>query len=324
MINDSNIAEENRTHEDASTVNRAPIIVYPLKSLARWYNSGIEGLGRTAAADQFSAAWRAAFSERLQQCAQMRKTSRQNREQRIRERAYFLSQQCGFPSGRDLEFWVQASELEPRWLWPGRLRAWLGGQKDAVSTIQAVATVLALTLGGVWTYKIFVLERVTSPHIDLSQVVTGKLISPDWYWIQVSITAKNTGRSLAKFDTADIEVDQITPLPENIQEDIKDGYNPVAGNVLNIPWKGLCRYIRPFSPTLESGESAPKVVEFIIPAWLQTVRIVTFLTSKSVANGQGWNVLTIYNLTGSTNDESQAMSKLTPDNHLLCTYDRDH
>jgi hypothetical protein len=191
-----------------------------------------------------------------------------------------------------------------------------------VSTIQAVTTVFALIVGGVWTYKIFILERVTSPHVDVSQVVTGKLISPDWYWIQVSINAKNTGRSLVKFDTADIEVDQITPLPEKIKEDIKDGNYPVAGNDLNIPWKGLCRYVRPFSPTLESGESAPKVVEFIIPGWLQTVRILTFLTSKSLTNGQGWNALTIYNLTGSTNDETQAMSKLTPDNHLLCTYDK--
>jgi hypothetical protein len=42
------------------------------------------------------------------------------REQRIRERAYFLSQQSGFPIGRDLDFWIQASRLEPNWSWPGR------------------------------------------------------------------------------------------------------------------------------------------------------------------------------------------------------------
>jgi uncharacterized protein YjbI with pentapeptide repeats len=46
---------------------------------------------------------------------------RRHREQRIRVRAYFRWQQSGCPVGRDLDFWVQASQSEPRWLWPARL-----------------------------------------------------------------------------------------------------------------------------------------------------------------------------------------------------------
>jgi hypothetical protein len=58
---------------------------------------------------------------------------RENREQRIKVRAYLLWKQAGCPVGRDLDFWRQASRLEPRWLWPSRLRAWLGPQKNALS-----------------------------------------------------------------------------------------------------------------------------------------------------------------------------------------------
>jgi hypothetical protein len=109
MIDDSKIAKESRAYENSSTVNRTADITSTLRNSLCWWDSSIKGLRRTAAAEQFSAAWRAAFSQRVRQCTQMRERSRQNREQRIRERAYFLSQQSGFPTGRDLEFWVQAS-----------------------------------------------------------------------------------------------------------------------------------------------------------------------------------------------------------------------
>src|SRR5215813_9421368 len=54
---------------------------------------------------------------------------RGNREQRIRERAYFLWRQSGCPVGRDLDFWLQASRFESHWFWPGCLRDWLGNQR---------------------------------------------------------------------------------------------------------------------------------------------------------------------------------------------------
>jgi hypothetical protein len=166
-------------------------------------------------------------------------------------------------------------------LWPGRLRSWLGSQKDALSTIQAVATVLALSVGGLWTYQIFILEREISPHVDISQVVAGKLISPDRYWIQISLTTKNTGKSLVQFDAADITIEQITPLPRKVEEDIENNKDPISPGNWNGPWQGLCRYVRPFSPSIEAGESDTSEVEFVIPAWLQTVRIFTFLINRS-------------------------------------------
>src|SRR5271155_2188639 len=89
-------------------------------------------------------------------------------------------------------------DLIPKWT----LDTW----KDLMTVIQAFATIVALVLGGWWTYKIFVLERETSPHANVSQVVTGKFIPPKWYWIQIYVTAQNTGKTLVKFDTADIRV----------------------------------------------------------------------------------------------------------------------
>jgi hypothetical protein len=243
--------------------------------------------------------------------------ARWRREQRIRERAYFLWQQSGFPSGRDLDFWILARALEPRWLWPGRLRVWLISQKDAVSTIQALATVLALGVGAVLGYIV-----VTAPNVELSQVVTGKLIASRWYWIQISITAKNIGtRGILTFDTVDSRIEQITPLPEPIESDIKNDKDPVGATDLSIPWSGLCRYSRSFPLRLVPGESDTILVDFVIPAWLKTIRVYTYLGNISVNPTLGVSAATIYNLTGSNNDEAQGMEKLSPDNHRLCAYD---
>jgi hypothetical protein len=256
---------------------------------------------------------------------------RKNWEQRIHERAYFLWQEAGCPAGRELDFWVQASQLEPRLLWPGRLRTWLASQKDALSTIQAVATVLALVVGGLWTYQIFILERNVSSHVDISQIVTGQLISPEWYWIQLSVTAKNTGKRLVELTTADITVAQIMPLSAAIDDDIKNGKDPINLSLhgsnnertnWNIPWKGLCRYSIPFSVKIEPEESDTEDVDFIIPTWLKTIGVYTFLKNDKDNQGLGWHAFSIYNLRGSTDDEQKSMAKLIPNDKRLCAYDR--
>jgi hypothetical protein len=206
----------------------------------------------------------------------------------------------------------------------------VGTWKDLMAGIQSVATVIALLAGGWWTYQIFVLERETSPHANVTQVVTGKLISQKWYWIQISITAQNTGKSLVQFDDADIRVQQINPVPSNVEESIKNKKDPVEIPDLYIPWKGLCRYFRPYSIKLEAGESDTTEVEFLIPAWLKTVRIYTYLENTTdysgwlfwrKSNNYGWHTVTLYDLKGSTEDEGQAMAKLLPNNDRVCAYD---
>jgi hypothetical protein len=140
--------------------------------------------------------------------------SLKNREQRIRERAYFLSQQAGFPVGRDLDFWVQASQLEPSCLWLRRVRAWLVSQKDAVSTIQAVTTILALGVGALWTWWLFdpVAQRV--PNLYVTQSAETKKLGQGLLLLHVTFLLENTGKTTAYLTCAAFIVSRVAPATD--------------------------------------------------------------------------------------------------------------
>jgi hypothetical protein len=193
--------------------------------------------------------------------------------------------------------------------------------KSIMEAVQSFATVIALIIGGIWTYKLFIEERESYPHVKISQNLTGKLISPEWYWIQLSITTENTGKSLAHIDKADLRVQQISPLPKNVIAYVTEKQIPVPHDYLHIEWKLLCRYVRPFPVTLEPGESDTNDVEFVIPAWLKTVKIYSYLENTS-GEEYGWHATTIYDINGDNKDETEAMAKLIPSDDTLCDIDR--
>lgn len=85
---------------------------------------------------------------------------------------------------------------------------------------------------------------------------------------------------------------------------------------MKILWRGVCRYFRPIEINIEPGESHTETVEFIIPSWLKTVRIYTYLKNATVKD-YGWYVVTIYDVKGAADDNAQPMVLNAP----FCAYD---
>jgi hypothetical protein len=195
----------------------------------------------------------------------------------------------------------------------GRFGAW----KDVLAAAQSVATVIALLIGGFWTYWVFVENREDLPHANISESVTGRLISPEWYWLQVSVTITNAGKHLVAIGDADITVQQILPLPDNISKNIVTKQDSVPRDAFVIPWHGLCRYARPSKISVEPGEHDTTTFDFVIPAWVRLVKIYSFFKHPKI----GWHETVVYEIKGSTEGETQAMSKLTPSTDRICAFD---
>jgi hypothetical protein len=193
--------------------------------------------------------------------------------------------------------------------------------KDSTAIIQSIATTLALIIGGFWTYTLFISKRENFPHAVISQNVIGKLVTSDWYWLQIFIEVRNTGDTVVSIDTADIRVQQILPLPDDILEGIRNKKDPVPRLKMLIPWKGICRYVRPFSTKIEPGESDRAEAQFLIPAWLHTVRVYSYLGNRTSQEKYGWVASLSYDLKGADANETENMAKLVPNTDRLCAFD---
>jgi hypothetical protein len=192
--------------------------------------------------------------------------------------------------------------------------------KDALATIQSFATIVALIVGGYWTYTTFIMERTSFPHVKMSQTVQGRLVAPEWYWIMASITVENTGKYLVSIDNIDVRVQQISPLSDNISKHISETTDPAPKNQMHIPWPLICRYWRPFHRRIEPGESDTFEVEFLVPAWLKTIRVYTYLKNLALTEEVGWDKVTVFEMKGGA-DEKTSMDGLKTSDRSLCAID---
>jgi Protein of unknown function (DUF2934) len=242
-----------------------------------------------------------------------------NREQRIREQAYFLSEQAGFPAGRDLEFWDQARRLEPRWLWPGRVRGWLSGQKDAIATIQAFATVLALGVGALWTWWLFdpVAQRV--PNLYVTQSAETKKLGQGLLLLHVTLILENTGKTTAFLTCAALIVSQIVPANDQelkrLSADVHDVLKTPSPNWQMLKWE-IDDSLARDDFFVEVGNHTQYTADFILPDMnasngaekLRTVQIYSNFQRTIPGNnkcrrkpnggieGPGWATTTLYDL----------------------------
>lgn len=84
--------------------------------------------------------------------------------------------------------------------------------KDKVETLQAAATVVALIVGGVWTYKLFLEERNPFPHANIEQQISHVVVSKHVNILRVGVNLTNAGTAILLSSGGIIRIQQVVPL----------------------------------------------------------------------------------------------------------------
>ena len=64
---------------------------------------------------------------------------------------------------------------------------------ELAQAIQALATVAALIIGGIWTYQLFVLQRLAYPHLKIEHSVSDISFPDNRILLVVDVTHVNSG-----------------------------------------------------------------------------------------------------------------------------------
>jgi len=164
--------------------------------------------------------------------------------------------------------------------------------KDWMSIIQSVITVAAIIAAGIW----FFWRGEPSTKVNFTHVVAHRQINEQWTWLHVSIIISNVGKRTLDLKSGIIRVQKILPLDPKISERIKRNETPIDEKAMIVLWP---RIGKPYKPKIdikiESGESDRVNCEFIIPSYVQTIKIYSFF-KKSEDSTIGWPVTTIYDI----------------------------
>lgn len=176
--------------------------------------------------------------------------------------------------------------------------------KDLVDIFSSVVTILAIGIGGIWTYSLFIKERADFPHANIEQKISHVAFAKGVNLMRVAVEITNTGKSKLKLNKADVRVQRVLPFKgcsDEVKPCVADQINQslklVEQPVERFTWPLHARIDRLFDVEIEPGEKAVVDYEFALPDELQVVRVYSHLRNDAAPNptlNTGWQLAEFY------------------------------
>lgn len=172
-----------------------------------------------------------------------------------------------------------------------------GGIKEPVQTIQAVVTIIALLMGGIWSYNLFIKHRELYAKADIQHKIATVRLTNDKILLRVAVSIHNSGNVLLPLREGEVRIERVLPLSDVSQEKLgKDGGLIVDANLHLWPTiKLLPLKWQRGQFNIEPGEQDEIPADFVLSSNLEVVNVDTHLTNPSNPS-LGWRHSTIVNL----------------------------
>jgi hypothetical protein len=179
--------------------------------------------------------------------------------------------------------------------------------KDLFDIAQALATVIAIGVGGAWSYLLFVRTRQKYPRAKLEHKITHRNIPDGKILLHVGVTISNEGDVLLSLISTQTRIQKVLPVADHILDSIKKGEDPVEEGKTEIEWPliGSSRKSEweEGQREIEPGESDELIYDFIIDSGIQTVEVYTYVKNASKKQREiGWPLTTIYDIRASSRE----------------------
>ena len=171
--------------------------------------------------------------------------------------------------------------------------------REIVDVVESGVTMLALIVGGIWTWLLFVRQRINLPRLITSIEPHALRLDHGWL-IHVNIAIRNTGTVLARLARAELRLRQMVPLPDEFESLTRRGCDPVEQGRSEILWPMLARREWSYGEReceIEPGESDALVADFFAPASVESVQLYLFIANEAKKpQNIGWTSTVVHEL----------------------------
>lgn len=171
---------------------------------------------------------------------------------------------------------------------------------DIFQIFEAAATVIAIIVGGYWTYMLFVKRRIDFPRANITQQVTHRAISNGKLLVHVDVIISNVGDMLLQLESGGVGILQIVPLPDAVLDSFKKGTCPVKEGQTVVDWPPVGQ--RPVTWKkaefeIEPGETDQVNFDFFLNPGIETVQVYSYFNNaRKLGRKIGWGQTTMYDL----------------------------
>lgn len=167
----------------------------------------------------------------------------------------------------------------------------LSAIKDFFAIVQSVATVIAIIVGGVWTYWLFVRKRQSYPRAKIEHKISHRPTLGGKVLLSVDTIISNIGDVLISVESGRISVSQMLPPQSQLLNIIKGNNEVMVTNWQNLASQGTSKF------EIEPGESHQLPYHFLIASDIQTIFVYTYFRNVEKPGRElGWEITTIYDI----------------------------
>ncbi len=162
--------------------------------------------------------------------------------------------------------------------------------KDIISILQSIFTIAAIIAGTWW----FFFQAEASPRVEISHSVVHRKIHNQWIWVYASISLSNVGKRPVHFNSITVWLQKILPLDKNIKYKMEQG-TKIINEKGDVEWPLIGElYQSTIDIKIEPGEKDKINYEFLVPSYVKTVKLYSFLQKEGT--NIGWSLASIYDL----------------------------
>jgi hypothetical protein len=177
---------------------------------------------------------------------------------------------------------------------------WIKTNKDIFEILKNVATIMAMIVGAIWGYMLFVKKRQKYPCANISHQITHRSIDDQKFLLNVEVLISNVGTVLLSLVSAEIRILQVLPPPRDVLYSIQKGIDPVRKAETEVQWPMIASRESTFQKNkyeIEPCEQDHFSFDFIIDKNIQTIQIYTFVRNEIKRKREiGWSLTTFYDL----------------------------
>lgn len=174
--------------------------------------------------------------------------------------------------------------------------------KDKISSALAIVNIIAIAVGGYWTYDVFLMERRHLPHANIEYSISHIPLNPETKLLRVVITITNNGNARMEIKNTDIRIQRILPISctqssSCVTEEIDHAFRNVQRTGNQFAWPMIAQRKSEWQTSLdvEPGEKEQLDFEFVVSSGIKTIRVYSYIRNESKPTTKlGWHQSTYY------------------------------
>lgn len=178
------------------------------------------------------------------------------------------------------------------------MEIFLNNWKTIADIIQSAVTSIAIFAGGVWTYFLFVRNRLDYPKVIIKIEPQEVPLPKKKRLIHAKVNIKNVSKVILRSTNAELRLRYVVPLTSDIEAIVNNGYDPVLEGNTEIQWPmvvGREWIWKEGEFEIEPDEDGSLHADYIINDDISVVEFYFFIENAKKKQ-LGWSSTLIYEL----------------------------